>query len=117
MIAEDIKLSEILSQDPDTGLPMIGTQRVILAGVSAMGRLIEQLLTLVGQDNLVRVLSQFGYQVGMKGALEIASLYEFDSPIEWLRSLKYLGGMTGFADAQIEIHHFDSAFHSICLVE
>ena len=113
MIAEDIKLSEILSQDPDTGFPMIGTQRVILAGVPAMGKLIEQLLTLIGQDNLIRVLSQFGYQVGMKGALEIASLYDFDSPLEWLKSVKYLGGMTGFADAQIEIHHFDQKANSL----
>jgi two-component system, NtrC family, response regulator HydG len=113
MIAEDIKLSEILSLDPDTGFPMIGSQRMILSGVSAMGNLMEQLLTLIGQENLVRVISQLGYQIGMKAALEIASLYDFDSPVEWLKSAKYLGGITGVFDGQIEIHHFDQKAKSL----
>jgi len=113
MLAQDIKLSEILSQDPETGFPLFGTQRMIISGLPAMARLIKQLLTLVGPELLTGVLSRFGYQIGMSAAMEIASHYDFDSPVEWLKSSKYIGSITGIADAEIEIHHFNQAAKSL----
>ncbi|MCD4721389.1 MAG: sigma 54-interacting transcriptional regulator [Desulfobacula sp.] len=107
MLAKDIKLSEILSQEPGTGFPLIGTQRMLMSGLPAMSRLMKQLLTLIGPDQLAGVLSRHGYQIGMTAALEMASHYDFDSPMEWLRSAKYIGSITGLIDSRIEIHHFN----------
>ena len=113
MLARDIKLSEIFSQEPGTGFPLFGTQRMIMAGLPAMSRLMGQLLTLIGPDQLAGVLSRFGYQIGMTAALEIASHYDFDSPMEWLKSSRYIGNITGVADSRIEIHHFNQKAKSL----
>ncbi len=97
MIAKDIKLSEILNLDPEIGFPMFGTQRLIMYGMPAMCNLMKQLSTFVGPKHLARVLSRFGYQIGIKSALEISSMYDFESPQEWLKACKYLGNITGLA--------------------
>jgi two-component system, NtrC family, response regulator HydG len=107
MLAQDIKLSEILSQDPETGFPMIGSRRMIINGLPAMAQLIKQLLTLMGPEPIAGILSRFGYQMGMTSALEIASQYDFDSSMEWLKSSKYISSITGISDSEIDIHHFD----------
>ncbi|NOX33601.1 MAG: sigma-54-dependent Fis family transcriptional regulator [Deltaproteobacteria bacterium] len=113
MLAKDIKLSEILSQEPGTGFPLFGAQRMIISGLPAMSRLLKQLLTLIGPEQLAGVLSRFGYQIGMAGALKIAALYDFDSPMEWLKSFKYIGSIAGIADSMIEIQHFDRETKSL----
>lgn len=113
MRAEDIKLSEIFSQDPGTGFPMFGTQRMIMSGLPAMSQLMQQLLALMGPEQLAGVLSRYGYRIGMTAALNIASHYEFDSPREWLEASRYIGSMTGMADARLEIHHFDRETRSL----
>ncbi len=113
MLAQDIKPLEMLSHDPETGFPLLGTQRMIMNGLPAMATLIKQLLTLLDKESLARVLSRHGYQVGMTAAIEIASLYDFDSPIEWLKASRYVSSITGMADSEIEIHHFDPKKRSL----
>ncbi|MCP4672099.1 MAG: sigma-54-dependent Fis family transcriptional regulator [Desulfobacula sp.] len=113
MLAQDIKFSEILSQNPETGFPLFGSQRMIISSLPAMARLIKQLLTLIGSESLTGVLSRFGYQIGMTAALEIASHYDFDSPMEWLKSSQYISNFTGIADSEIKIHHFNQEDKSL----
>ncbi len=113
MIASDIKLSEICTQEPETQFPLFGTQRMLMSGLSAMGHLMKQLLALVGPEQMAGVLSRYGYQIGMASALEISSLYVFDSPQEWLKSAQVISNITGLADAEIDIHHFDQAGKSL----
>ncbi len=119
MLANDIKLTEIFSQDPETGFPLFGNQRMLITGLPAMGKLLTQLIDIAGREQLAGIFSRFGYQIGMGGALNLAQMYNFDSPLEWLKAARYMGNFSGLADSKIEIHQFDQEkktlnFSAVC---
>lgn len=107
MLAKDIKITEVFSQDPETGFPMFNNQRIFITGLPVMGKLIEQLLGSVGIDPLASIFSRFGYGMGMGAALNLSQMYDFDSPLEWLKASVHLGTFSGLSNSEMEIHHFD----------
>lgn len=111
MQARDIKLAEIFSQDPDTGFPMFNNQRMFITGLPVMGKLVEQLLGILGKDQMAGIFSRFGYQIGMAAALNVEQMYDFDSPEEWLKAGEHLGTFCGLSNSRIEIHKFDQENH------
>ena len=74
MLAKDIKITEVFSQDPETGFPMFNNQRIFITGLPVMGKLIEQLLGSVGIDPLANIFSRFGYGIGMGAALNLGQM-------------------------------------------
>ena len=107
MLAKDIKITEVFSQDPETGFPMFNNQRIFITGLPVMGKLIEQLLGSVGIDPLANIFSRFGYGIGMGAALNLGQMYDFDSQLEWLKACVHLGTFSGLSNSEMEIHHFD----------
>ena len=107
MLAKDIKITEVFSQDPETGFPMFNNQRIFITGLPVMGKLIEQLLGSVGIEPLANIFSRFGYGIGMGAALNLGQMYDFDSQLEWLKACVHLGTFSGLSNSEMEIHHFD----------
>lgn len=107
MLAKDIKFSELLGQEPETGFPLFGSMRMMMSGQLSMGLMAKEMLQMIGLDTFSAMMSRFGYQTGMGAALEIASMYDFDSPEEWLKAAVVIGRLAGHADAEIEIHTFN----------
>jgi len=108
MLAEFIQGRELIDFDEITGFPILGKNRFLAIGTAALARLINDLITSMGQEQTSVIMTRYGYQAGIEIALNIADVYEFDTPEEWFRAgvrLQTIGGMANCELSNLAMDH------------
>jgi DNA-binding NtrC family response regulator len=108
MRAEDITPLQLIRLDPATGLPYIGPTRVTVLGAPAVGRLVADLIQTVGLDQMSVIFARFGYEAGMALAMNLAELFSFDTPLEWLKAAAVVTTASGQAQMVFDDVRMDS---------
>jgi DNA-binding NtrC family response regulator/predicted hydrocarbon binding protein len=98
--ASDIKIEEIVKRDPESGFPLFGSHRIMLSGIAALKRFGDDLVLALGYDKMRVILTRLGYENGLTTAMAIGEMYEFDSPLEWFKSVQGLLTMAGIVNLE-----------------
>lgn len=107
MLASDIKIEEIVKRDPQSGFPLFGSHRLMLSGMAALKRFGDDLILALGYDKMSVILTRLGYENGLTAAMAIGEMYEFDSPLEWLKSVQSLLIMAGIVNVEFTSLNLD----------
>jgi two-component system response regulator HydG len=102
MRAEDLRPREMVCEEGETGLPMVGAHRVISLGIPTLARLKKDLLRAVGPQKASIIFTRLGYEWGLAQANQIRQLYDFDSTEEWFKAGSALRRCSGLASEQLE---------------
>jgi len=105
--ASDIKIEEIVKRDPKSGFPLFGSHRLMLSGIAALKRFGDDLNLAIGLDKMRVILTRLGYENGLTAAMAIGEMYEFDSPLEWLKSVQRLLTMAGIVNLEFSKINLD----------
>ncbi len=97
MRAEDLRVLELIQQDPGTGFPLLGSARFIMVGMAPLGRLRRDLRDLLGDEGSRKLMMRFGYEAGLGLATILSELYDWESDLEWLKAGCLLRGNAGWA--------------------
>ena len=102
MKAMDLRHSEILGDDPRTGFPTSGRQRMMFMGIHTLVRLEKDLIRVLGWQKMSIIFTRFGYEWGLAQAEHLRSLYDFDSTEEWFKAGSVFRRISGLVDEQID---------------
>ncbi|RJP38733.1 MAG: AAA family ATPase [Desulfobacteraceae bacterium] len=105
--ASDIKIEEIIKRDPKSGFPLFGSHRLMLSGIASLKRFGDDLNLALGHDKMRAILTRLGYENGLTAAMAIGEMYEFDSPLEWLKSARSLLIMAGIVNLEFTTLNLD----------
>jgi two-component system, NtrC family, response regulator HydG len=109
MLAGDLQRLELIGIDEKTGFPLFGESRFIMFGVTALGRLQNDLVRSLGLEKAAVIYTRYGYEQGMGIAIRIAELYNFDTPEELLKAGCVLQTMMGLATVSLKEIRIDPA--------
>ncbi len=107
MRASDIKIEEIVKRDPKSGFPLFGSHRLMLSSIASLKRFGDDLILALGYDKMRAILTRLGYENGLTAAMAIGEMYEFDSPLEWLKSARSLLIMAGVVNLEFTTLNLD----------
>ncbi len=107
MRASDIKIEEIVKRDPKSGFPLFGAHRVMLSGINSLRRFGDDLNLALGYEKMRVILTRLGYENGLTTAMAIGEMYEFDTPLEWFKSVQQLLIMAGIVNPEFTTLNFD----------
>jgi two-component system, NtrC family, response regulator HydG len=102
MLASDLQRLEMIGIDEKTGFPLFGDSRFIVFGMTALARMQNDLIHILGWEKASIINTRYGYELGMGMAIRTAELYDFDTPEELLRAGCVLQTMMGLAAASIK---------------
>jgi DNA-binding NtrC family response regulator/predicted hydrocarbon binding protein len=105
--ASDIKIEEIVKRDPKSGFPLFGSHRLMLSSIASLKRFGDDLILALGYDKMRAILTRLGYENGLTAAMAIGEMYEFDSPLEWLKSARSLLIMAGVVNLEFTTLNLD----------
>jgi len=108
MLAECIQGRELINFDEVTGFPILGKNRFLAMGTAALARLGDDLIISLGHEQTSVIMTRYGYQSGIEAALNIADMYEFDTPEEWFRAgirLQTIGGMANCELSELKMDY------------
>jgi DNA-binding NtrC family response regulator len=114
MLASDLQRLELIGIDEKTGFPVFGTSRFIVFGMTALARMQNDLIHIIGWDKASIIYTRYGYEYGMGTAIRIAEQYDFDSPEELLRAGGVLQTMMGLATVSIKEIRMDKKKKQLC---
>ncbi len=102
MLASDLQCLELIGIDVKTGFPLFGDSRYIVFAMSPLGRLQNDMIRSLGWEKTSIIFTRYGYEYGMGTAIQIAELYNFDTPEELLKAGCVLQTMMGLATASLK---------------
>jgi len=105
--ASDIKIEEIVKRDSKSGFPLFGSHRLMLSGIASLKRFGDDLNLALGHDKMRAILTRLGYENGLTSAMAIGEMYEFDSPLEWFKSVQGLLTMAGIVNLEFTTLNLD----------
>jgi two-component system response regulator HydG len=109
MRADDLRALEMLERDPDHGFPLFGSTRLIIMGMMSMARLHKDMVHRMGAEGAAKMCLRYGYESGLGMATSIASMYQWDDDLEWLKAGSLLRHVTGMAQEELTVLEFDKA--------
>jgi transcriptional regulator with PAS, ATPase and Fis domain len=107
MKAEDIRLSEILARDPETGFPMAGPMRFMPLSMPIFVRLQDDMIRALGIERTRILTGRLGYEMGMKQGVYLSEMYDFDSKEELFKAASIIKGMVGVAHEELTQFEYD----------
>ncbi len=113
MRAKDLQISELVSQDPASGFPLLGSYRRIALGLSSLGRLHADLHKALGPEQAATVSIRYGYEAGLALATVASEMYRFDSPKEWLLASSVFINAIGMAHQELAGLELDAERHHL----
>jgi DNA-binding NtrC family response regulator/predicted hydrocarbon binding protein len=109
MRADDLRLIELLDQDPEHGFPLFGTTRIMVMGMAPLQRLHKGMTRLMGQESASKMRLRTGYEAGLNLATHLASYYQWDDELEWLKAGGKVLQAMGLAREELTLLEFDKA--------
>jgi two-component system, NtrC family, response regulator HydG len=107
MKADELKLGELV--DFSEGGVWLHGRRLVLHDVHAFAQFREDLLRTLGQEQGRRILTRFGFFWGHADAAAMKRIFQWDSPLEWLKAGSHLHTLQGVAKSVIKAASIDMA--------
>ncbi|HOX38494.1 MAG TPA: sigma-54-dependent Fis family transcriptional regulator [Candidatus Brocadiia bacterium] len=105
MKAEDLKLNELF--DFSEGAISLHGRRLVLHSINAFAQFRKDLIGMLGMDQARRVLTRFGYFWGQADAAAMKRIFQWDSPMEWLKAGPRMHQLQGAALVKVKNVEFD----------
>ena len=113
MLSKDLRLKEMLTPEEPDGFPQVGSQQMLILGRNPLIELLVDFSDQLGPDRTRDLLCRFGFKTGLTAALNIGSLYPFDSPAEWLEAGGHLARMVGIARVDMDAIYIEVEPHRL----
>ncbi|MFN2370616.1 MAG: sigma 54-interacting transcriptional regulator [Candidatus Krumholzibacteriia bacterium] len=96
MRMDDLKLSELLEFDSESGIVRFAGERAVIVDATANGTLRKELVSQFGVTATRAILTRFGFVQGWRMADAMQDLFQWDSEDDWSQAcgrIHMLGGM------------------------
>jgi DNA-binding NtrC family response regulator/predicted hydrocarbon binding protein len=107
MRATDLNLAELIQFS--TGSVGLQGRRMLIHDLSALGQFRRDLIETMGEEMARRILTRKGLFWGQADAAGMQRLYQWASTEEWIKAAASLAMITGMAQAEMKINHFNEA--------
>jgi two-component system response regulator HydG len=109
MRADDLRAMEMLEHDPEHGFPLFGTSRLMIMGMVPLARLHKDMVLRMGEEGAAKMCLRYGYEAGLGIATSMASMYQWDDDLEWLKAGSVMRSGSGLAQEKLTLLEFDKA--------
>ena len=113
MQSKDLRLNELLNPQGPDGFPHVGSQQMLILNRNPLIELLVGFSEQLGPERSRDLLCRFGFKTGLMAALNIGSLYEFDTKAEWLEAGGHLARMVGIARIDMDALHIEAEPHRL----
>ena len=113
MQSKDLRLREFLNPQGPDGFPHVGSQQMLILSRNPLIELLVGFGEQLGPERTRELLCRFGFKTGLTAALNIGSLYQFDTKAEWLEAGGHLARMVGIAHVEMGTLHIEAEPHRL----
>ncbi|OGS07276.1 MAG: hypothetical protein A2270_08605 [Elusimicrobia bacterium RIFOXYA12_FULL_51_18] len=110
----DLKFEDLFRREPEAGRLFFNNRRALIFDAATMGVLRRQLLSTMGWELAMGVLSRFGYEHGSNDAEMLGRKFNWETDTDWLASgpfLHTLEGLVHVTPQKIEFDRGTGHFH------